>query len=172
MRPHVKHACDQIIKMGGLQVHNPIFKFNNSIEPVTELRKTIACIPKIELEAEKWKRCAGKEGGSCAQPLCPSEHSFISASCIHQPTSSLSPVLMYFSQGFTKQACWLEYQPLWLISQFPSFSSEVLDWQLLKTVNSKGMLVIFWTPTTSWDSLELPLLTHLMTSNGRKPQEF
>ena len=112
MRPHVKHACDQIIKMGGLQVHNPIFKFNNSIEPVAELRKTIACIPKIELEAEKWKRCAGKEGGRCTQPLCPSEHSFISASCIHQPTSSLSPVLMYFSRGFTEQVCWLECQPL------------------------------------------------------------
>ena len=40
MRSRLNHACDQITKMGSspyFGVHDPIFKFNNSLEPVADL---------------------------------------------------------------------------------------------------------------------------------------
>ena len=65
MRSRVNHACDQIIKMGGLPhfgVHDPIFKFNNSLEPVADLQKTIAYCYQINMQNITWGR---KTEGMC-----------------------------------------------------------------------------------------------------------
>ena len=52
----------------------------------------------------------GKGGWACAQPPCSSEHSTLTAPpCVHHPASSLSPVVMYFFPGLTKQAYWLDH---------------------------------------------------------------